>query len=206
MKTLFPFVLLVLLFQSAHSQSPKYRVLNVPVERNTIQLRQPWVGGMNSPQFSPIDLNCDNRKDLFVFDRVGSKVLTYINNGSNNDSAFTYAPAYEKLFPDMTAWALIHDYNEDGIPDIFAHANSGTMVFKGSLQNGQLRFDTVSSLLLYYEPPYITNIYTAITDLPVFVDVNFDGDIDVLTYTVLGGQVEYYENQHKEHPGDIHYA
>ncbi len=206
MKTLFPFVLLVLLFQSAYSQSPKYRLLNVPVERNTIQLRQPWVGGMNSPQFSPIDLNCDNRKDLFVFDRVGSKVLTYINNGSNNDSAFTYAPAYEKFFPAMTAWALIHDYNEDGVPDIFAHANSGTMVFKGSLQNGQLRFDTVSSLLLYYEPPYTTNIYTSIADLPVFVDVNFDGDIDVLTYTVLGGQVEYYENQHKEHPGDIHYA
>lgn len=206
MKSLFPLALCVILFQLAFSQAPKYRVVSLPVERNGIQLRQPWVGGMNSPQFSPINLNGDSLKDLFVFDRVGAKVLTYVNNGSGNDTTYDYAPQYESLFPQMVAWALIKDYNNDGIADIFTHANSGTMIFKGSIQAGLLHFDTVCPLLLYYSAPYTTNIWTSITDLPVFTDVNFDGDIDVLTYTVLGGQIEYYENQTKEHPGDIHYA
>ncbi len=206
MKAFLSSVLFVLLFQVINAQTPKYRVISIPVERSTIKLRQPWVGGMNSPQFSSIHLNGDTLTDLFVFDRVGGKVLTYINNGNGTDSTFDYAPQYEQLFPEMSAWALIRDYNNDGIADIFTHANSGTGVFKGSMQNGFLHFDTVCPLLLYYQAPYLTNIWTSITDLPVFTDVNFDGDMDVLTYTVFGGQIEYYENQTKEHPGDIHYA
>ncbi len=196
---------LLFLFQIGFSQTPKYRVLSIPVERNTINLRQPWVGGMNSPQFSAIDLNGDNHKDLFVFDRVGDKVLTYINNGSGTDSAFDYAPQYEHLFPGLSAWALIRDYNNDGVPDIFAHANSGSMVFKGSIQNGLLHFDTVSPLLMFRDAQFDVNIWTNIADIPVFTDVNFDGDIDVLTYGVTGGTVEYYENQTMEHVGDLHY-
>ncbi len=193
-----------LLLQSSFSQSPKYRVVSIPVERNSADMREPWVGGMNSPQFSAIDLNGDNHKDLFAFDRVGDKVLTYINSGTG--STFNYAPQYEQLFPAMSAYALIRDYNNDGVPDIFAHANSGTMVFKGRMESGQLRFDTVSPLLLYSDPPYMVNIWTNVSDIPVVTDVNFDGDLDILTYGVFGAGVEYYENQTVEHTGDIHFA
>jgi len=201
MQKYFVSCLFVLLYQFVFSQTPKYRVLSIPVERNTIKFRQPWVGGMNSPQFSAIDLNGDNFKDLFVFDRVGDKVLTYLNNGGGIDSSFDYAPKYEQLFPGLNAWALIRDYNNDGVADIFAHANAGSMAFKGSIQNGLLHFDTLSPLLLYSDPPYNVNIWTNISDIPVFVDVNFDGDMDVLTYGVAGGTVEYYENQTMEHAG-----
>ena len=200
--------LLFFILQLSFSQTAKYRVLSVPVERNTIPLRQSWVGGMNSPQFSSIDLNGDNYKDLFVFDRTGDKVLTYLNNGNGTDSTFDYAPQYENLFPGLNAWALIRDYNNDGVPDIFAHANSGTCVYKGRLQNGQLHFDTLSKLLMYHDTQYDVNIWTNISDIPVFTDVNFDGDLDVLTYGIVGGSVEYYENQTVEHAGqgNSHYA
>ncbi len=191
-----------LILQLSFSQTPKYRVVSIPVERNTLNLRQPWVGGMNSPQFSPIDLNGDNLKDLFVFDRVGDKVLTYINNGSGNDSTFNYSPKYEQLFPNMLGWALIRDYNNDGVPDIFAHGSAGTMVFKGKIESNLLVFDTVSPLLLYTAPPYMVNIWTSISDLPVFTDVNFDGDIDVLSYGIIGSTIQYYENQTMEHAGE----
>lgn len=194
------------LFLFTFSQPAKYRIVSIPVERHNALLRQPWVGGMNSPQFSAIDLNGDSYKDLYVFDRTGDKVLTYINNGSQTDTAFEYAPKYEQLFPTSTAWALIRDYNNDGVPDVFAHTNTGTMVFKGSMQNGILHFDTVSQLLMFTDPPYHVNIWTNISDIPVFTDVNFDGDIDVLTYGVFGAAVEYYENQTVEHAGDPHYA
>ncbi|HLP50963.1 MAG TPA: VCBS repeat-containing protein, partial [Chitinophagales bacterium] len=199
-------IALLLVVSFAFAQSPKYRVLGLPVERNTITLRQPWVGGMNSPQFSPIDLNGDNLKDLFVFDRIGDKVLTYINNGTGGASTFDYSPKYEQLFPGFFAWALSRDYNHDGIADIFTHVNSGIGVFKGRMDGGLLRFDTVSNLLLYTDPPYKVNIWTNIADIPVIADVNFDGDMDILTYGVFGAGVEYYENQTQEHPGDPHYV
>jgi hypothetical protein len=198
--------LFLLLLHISFSQTPKYRVVSIPVERNTIDLRQPWVGGMNSPQFSSINLNNDSYKDLFVFDRVGDKVLTYLNNGAGNDSTFTYAPQYESLFPkDLNAWALIRDYNNDGTPDIFTHANTGTRVYKGTYEAGLLHFELVSSLLMYNDGIYNVNIWTTIADVPVFTDVNFDGDIDVLTYGIFGSSIEYYENQTKENEGDIHY-
>ncbi len=188
------------------SQSPKHRVLSIPVEKYGKSLREPWVGGMNSPQFSPINLNNDSLPDLFVYDKVGDKVLTYINNGNSTDSTFTYAPQYESLFPsDLFSWAIIRDYNNDNIPDIFTHANTGSRVFKGSYQNGKLHFDIVSDLLSFPWNNNIVNIWTSLDDIPVFTDVNFDGDIDVLSYGITGTGIEYYENQTKEHAGDPHY-
>lgn len=203
MKHLF-FAVLAWLTFSAQAQ---YRVVTVPLKHFDTDLRAPWQGGMNSPQFSNIDLNHDSLPDLFVFDRVGDKVMTYIRtSNTDSDTAFEYAPQYEGLFPpELNSWALIRDYNNDGIPDIFAHANAGIMAYKGSLQNGELHFDSVSPLLMYTDPPYNVNIWTNIDDIPVIADVNFDGDLDILTYGTWGATIEYYENQTKEHPGDIHY-
>ena len=53
-------------------------------------LKNPWAGGLNSPQFSPIDLNGDGVKDLFVFERgYNGKVLTFINKGIINQLKYT---------------------------------------------------------------------------------------------------------------------
>ena len=42
---------------------------DVPVTANGIIKDNPWSGGLNTPQFSTIDLNKDGQKDLFIFDR-----------------------------------------------------------------------------------------------------------------------------------------
>ena len=64
------------------------------------QLKNPWAGGLNSPQFSPIDLNGDGIKDLFVFERgYNGKVLTFINQGTPNEVDYFHAPEYESIFP-----------------------------------------------------------------------------------------------------------
>jgi hypothetical protein len=170
-------------------------------------LRYPWTGGMNSPQLSHCDLNHDGIEDLFAFDKFGDKVLTYLNLGNGSDTTFYYAPQYEELFPSgLNNWALVRDYNFDSIPDVFTHGTGGTKVYKGSYVNGLLHFDLVCPQLQYSDDTFRTNIWTNLEDIPVFTDVNHDGDLDVLTFGVFGARVEYYENQTKEHAGDPHYA
>ena len=70
----------------------------------------------------------------------------------------------------------------------------------------RLIFDLVSSLLVYNDGTFNVNIWTAIDDIPAIVDVNRDGDLDMLTFGIFGASVEYYENQTMEHQGNPAYA
>lgn len=207
MNRLFAFFFLFFLSSSMLAQLPKYRVISIPVIRNGLQMRDPWLGGFDSPQFSSCDLNQDGIPDLFVFDRVGNKVYTYLGNGGSTDTMFTYAPQYEDLFPaSLNNWAILRDYNHDGIADIFTHTGLGIQAYKGSLVNGLLHFDLVAKYLKYHQNQFAANIYANIADIPAIVDVNGDGDMDILTYDEFGATIGYYENQTIEHSGDSSYA
>ncbi len=201
----------ILILWSVHvnGQNSKNRVISIPVYKNGALLSAAWTGGVNAPQFSSGDLNNDGIKDLFIFDREGNKVITYLSNGSGTDSMYTYAPQYEALFPSgLSQFALLRDYNHDGIPDLFTFNGSqaGIEVFKGSMQNGLLHYDLVCPVIRYLtDSPFTAIAFANYADIPVITDVNRDGDIDILTYAVFGTNVVYYENQSKEHPGNPHY-
>ena len=201
------FILALSLLPSA--QNAKNRVVSIPVIKNGVQLSQAWTGGVNAPQFSMGDLNHDGIKDLFVFDREGNKILTFLSSGDGTDSMYTYAPQYEGLFPaGMNQFALLRDYNNDGIPDVFtfANASAGIKVYKGSLQAGILHFDLVCPAINYVtDSPFVHSVFVNYVDIPVVTDVNRDGDLDILTYAVFGTNVVYYENQSKEHAGNPYY-
>ncbi len=205
------FTLFLLQCYLAPAQAGKHRVLSIPAQRYGTQLRQPWTGGMDSPQFSEIDLNNDGLKDLFVYDKVGNKVLTFLNTGGQADTMYTYAPQFEALFPKgLYMWALLIDYNHDGIPDIFTHSiygnNSGIAVYKGSMQAGYLHYDLVCPLIKYNDQGVTPVVFSNINDIPAIVDVNHDGDIDILSYDQFGSTIGYYENQSVENTGNAAYA
>ncbi|MEZ5194890.1 MAG: hypothetical protein R2764_00380 [Bacteroidales bacterium] len=46
-----------------------------------------------------------------------------------------------------------------------------------------------------------TNLYGTDVDYPAIVDIDNDGDIDILTFSVLGAFVEYHQNQSMEKYG-----
>lgn len=176
----------------------KYVIRDVDVTSQNKKLVNAWCGGMNSPVMSDINLNDDAYPDLFIIDKYGSKVMTFVNQGPNVYPTYKYTPEFEKFFPkELWGWAVIRDFNKDGVPDIFSLTNGAMQCWRGKKVNGILSFDFYQDEVRFRISPTITDhIWTFINDLPGLTDVNGDGDMDVLSFDILGGAtVNYYENQ-----------
>ncbi len=176
-----------------------------PFQKNTVGnpiYENALVGGFNCPEFSEVDLNNDGKLDLFVFDRIGYAVATYLN--VNNK--YVFSPEYALNFPKLNDWALLRDFNGDGIPDIFTYndgAIGGIRVFKGKMVNNKIAFDRMNfayqgNILSYPLNGLKTNIYVNSVDIPAFDDIDGDGDLDILSFEVGGGHVYMYKNNSVE--------
>ena len=198
-------IIAVLLSTTAFSQTTVAfsRVDSVPVFAYSQQLLFPWAGGINFAQFSEIDLNQDGIMDLFVFDRSGNKVTTYLNLGTANQVDYVLAPQYVYDFPIMHDWALLRDYNCDGKMDIFTCGIAGFAIYKNISPNGNsLQWQLMSSMVLTDRSPNSThffgNLYVSQVDLPGIRDIDGDGDLDIITFSNGGNQVEYHQNMSME--------
>jgi hypothetical protein len=174
---------------------------------NGIPLKNPWAGGLNFLQVSDIDLNYDGIMDLFVFDRTGNKISTFINGGTANTVDYKYDHSFVNKFPKLDSWALLRDYNCDGKMDIFTHTNLGIQVYKndGDAVNG-LHFTLAKhTLYAYYidtnPPSNYLNLYVTSTDIPAIYDVDNDGDLDVLTFDFAGTRMQWSKNFSLENYG-----
>ena len=93
MKTKLFLLLLLTMFLKHQANAQLYfnRTDTVDVQLiNGTPLKNAWAGGLNFLQVSDIDLNYDGVMDLFVFDRTGNKVSTFINSGTPNTVDYTY--------------------------------------------------------------------------------------------------------------------
>lgn len=175
-------------------------IQNIKVQINQQNLANAWVGGLNNPQFSNIDLDNDGVQDLFIFDKSTNNVSTFLCTKDGNSTNYTFTPKYTTQFPsDLHDWVLLIDYNADQLPDIFTYGIAGISVYKSHrITNDSLAFELVSEQLKYEGFSGLVNLYVSSIDIPAIVDVNQDGDVDVLTFDILGGYVEYFENQAEE--------
>lgn len=161
-------------------------------------------GGFQCPQFSSCDLNNDGKKDLVVYDRIDGGVVTFINKGAVGEVKYDLDMRYAQYFPKFNAgaWMLMRDYNQDGLEDIFTinglvyKNTSNTTPGRPSFQIlPVLQFRNISSsnsAILF------NSLSTPALHLPGIYDVDFDGDIDIMSYTSLGGAITYYKNEQKE--------
>jgi hypothetical protein len=184
--------------------SQNFDRLDVPIYQGTHQLKLPNTGGLRAPQFSNIDLNGDGRKDLFVFDRNGDQVLTFLKSGANGSLDYTFNPEYIPIFPSLRNWALLVDYNKDGITDIYSSSGKypgSVEVWKGKKDaNGRITFKLLTfnyglaEILQFPISNGYTQIYVSSIDLPAVVDVDSDGDMDMLSFEADGSYSSYYRN------------
>lgn len=196
------FLSICLFFLWLSSSSQFLNRADLSILENGAIISNPLTGGFNSVQISNIDLNGDNFLDLFVFERTGDRILCFENSSTNNYISYDYAKDYEKLFPKLEKWALLVDYNCDGKADIFTYNGSYVRVFKNTSQSGSTNFQLETNEIVSNLGSITGGIIISEVDIPSFVDVDFDGDIDILTFKQSGGYVEYHRNMSIENYGN----
>ncbi|MCH2021144.1 MAG: T9SS type A sorting domain-containing protein [Saprospiraceae bacterium] len=183
----------------------QYVPMDISLTENNNVLKNPWAGGMNLPQFSEVDLNNDGILDLVSYDREGIVASTFINGGSTGIVDYHYAPEYMKHIPqEVRNFMLFRDYNCDGIEDIFGMyevwgQGLGIAVWKGSYDaNDTIQFTLVKDQLKYdVGSTFLYKMFLYNTDLPAIDDIDGDGDLDILAFTMdifFPNNVFWYKN------------
>jgi hypothetical protein len=169
-----------------------------------------WAGGLNAAHYNTMDLNDDGKEDLVLYDRMGGKILTFLDT----ENQYQYAPEYEEFFPrEITNWLLLRDYNCDGKKDIFTGNILGIKVYTNVTVSGEnptweeFTFYTgfpgaKSEVLLTKGFSGKINLQLQFDDLPAIADADGDGDLDIFNVRFVGeGTVEYHQNFSKERYG-----
>ena len=162
----------------------------LPMVSHAEVLSNPWTGGFDLPQWSMGDLNQDGIDELAVFDRAGDSWLIF----SWENNAWVAKPELALKMPECRSFALLRDYNGDGIADIFTHTTGGIRLFRGSDEGLYTSFSIASNLIEYNTGFGNSNIYNRSIDIPHIGDVDGDGDLDILSFEVIGTTLPLYKN------------
>lgn len=175
-----------------------WRDTSIKVFENNIQLKNAWAAGMNTAVFATIDLNGDGKMDLIEFESPSFRVNPFLNTGTNAIDPYVYAPEYAKLFPaELEGWVRSYDYDNDGDMDLFSYFNASIALYRNDFTPGAgLSFTLVTnSILSRYTPTTApTNIYVSRVNAPALVDLENDGDMDILSFSISGSWVEHHKN------------
>lgn len=186
---------LFLLIASNFSIAQIFPGENVKVIVSGDTLLNPWLGGLDLPQFSGADIDRDGKEDLLIFDKKGNKTLVLLKQ---DDGTYKYAPDLEDVFPTMVDFALFKDYNCDGLVDIFCQTNAGIKVYQQKLVAGEISFELVSNQLMFDYNGFPLNLYNVNGDIPGIEDVDGDGDLDIITFPLFSGSVTLFRNISQE--------
>jgi len=161
----------------------------MPVERNGERLALPFYGGLDRfiPQF--VDIDHDGDFDLFVSEADGQ--LTYLENGGTpqQHKFRLISDAYKNL--NVQSWFYLADIDGDSDLDLYRANNDNGLAFHRNLgsrarPNFVLETTTVTT-------SDNQKILSQDTSIPVFADIDNDGDADFLT-GVITGEIALYRN------------
>jgi hypothetical protein len=194
-------ILFLPLFTAAAQPIIYFPDASIPAIQNGNALNSSWAGGFNSPQFSSMDLNSDGVNDLVVFERTNNRVMTFVAFLYQGwKRIYIHSPKYEPMFPALSSWMLLVDYNLDSKKDIFTYSYLGTTVYKNiSVSPDTIIWKLEAQPVLTKFGTNTSQVYTNVTDIPAIVDIDNDGDYDIMDYNFFNGSnIEFHKNLSQE--------
>jgi hypothetical protein len=170
------------------------------IKRGGSTLKNAWAGGLNYIQLSEIDYDFDGDMDLFAFDRTNDNIKLFQNVMSGSTRRYEIVYNGHFYFPsDLRYRVFMADYNLDGKNDIFTYGIGGIKVYKntGNSTIG-IQWELISDLLYSQFPFSYDNLYVSSSDIPAIHDIDSDGDLDILTFSLGGSHLEYHKNLSQE--------
>jgi hypothetical protein len=170
------------------------------VLKNGVELKLPWAGGLNYAQVSDLDVDFDGDLDLLVFDRSNDQIRVFEQRQEGILTYYKLSPQAHLFFPmDIRYRLTAVDYNNDGKKDLFTYGIGGVKVYKnvGNSIDG-IQWELAKNLLYSDNWGTQLNLYVSSADIPAIVDVDNDGDIDILTYHISGEYLQYHKNLSQE--------
>jgi hypothetical protein len=182
------------IFRQDATVAAKYKIF-----ANSNQQAMPWSGGVNSPQFGLADFNKDGKNDLVIFE-PGAGVRTFVNTGTTGNANYVYDPAYEQYFPVVRYYMLLVDYDRDGAQDLFHYGVGGMSVCRGYYDTKNILNFFPAQELKYTEGSNTNMLVLDVntTDVPGIVDLDKDGDLDIVTFYLWGAYLYMYRNMQVE--------
>lgn len=184
---------------------------SIPVSRGNQPLTNAWAGGLNYIQLSDFDYDFDGDEDLFIFDRANNNIRVFENYLENGVRRYRYVHDAFRHFPaNIYHRATLVDYDNDGRKDIFCYGLGGLMVYRnvGNSVDG-LAWELTKDIVYSSYNGVLYNLAVTSADIPAIVDVDGDGDIDVLTFHMGGSHLEYHKNLSMETygvPDSLHFV
>ncbi len=167
-----------------------HQVDAIPVNVLGLPLALPFAGGINSPTHQFVDIDGDGDKDLIVLDN-DLAVDFYRNEGTRFNPDFKLRNGLIVL-PAFSRWFLFVDYDGDGRIDLCTEDStySGIKLYKNTGTVESPLFVLLSSTLIDSAG---NQLLAGANCIPVFADIDADGDLDLLSPNIIG-TVNFYEN------------
>ncbi|MEO8209902.1 MAG: FG-GAP-like repeat-containing protein [bacterium] len=185
----FLFILFIFFTHTGFTQNlvQKFDGINFNIHGNNSTA--PFNGGINNARYQYVDIDGDNDFDLFMFDS-DTTLYYYENNGTPQNSSFQLLSS---RFQNLTFknWFYFTDMDSDGDYDLFTGGDQQTVKYyrnTGSPTNPSFSL-IVEELRTYTD----TVIYSESNCVPVFCDIDNDGDKDFFTGQSLG-TITFFEN------------
>lgn len=158
-----------------------------------------FAGGINAAQIQTLDISGNGMEEYIVWD-INARILSVFRENPNGN--FEHLPQASYFFPsDISGFLVLADYDGDGRKDLFTGSPFGIKAYRNITPNNavNLQWEEAQPFLRLDNG---SNVTANSLDIPLIMDLDGDGDLDLLTFNFASGDyLEFYRNTSVERKG-----